>query len=242
MELRLELELELRLWKCRSYCPVPDLCSNNSARNLELLQGCVAAGAKPSSELRPTSSGRELPKSFNSSLLKFESHTHPSCSALYVYLMWYLSGKEDLMLMVLPNNQHKTLDVITLFHKPSSAASMRVHSILKQASAQAGESATIDQASDHTEQTRIQGPEFELDVVEDAPTPDQLTNILDYIGGQNAGQVIKGAKDAKDAMKKLKENAENFQRPVVSAVSSHCQCSAQAGREPAASFKHTNGA
>jgi hypothetical protein len=96
---------------------------------------------------------------------------------------------------------------------------MRVHAMLKQASATATEYATEDQASDHTAQTHPKREEFELDVTEDPPTSDQLKSILEYVGAQKAGSIIKGAKDEVDAMRKLKENADNFQRPVVSARS-----------------------
>ena len=112
-------------------------------------------------------------------------------------------------------NQRKTLDVITLFHKPSSPASLRVNSLLKQISANASEHATEDQASDHSHQTNPRRQEFELDVTEEPPTEDQLKNILEYMGPQNAGSIIKGAKTEADAMKLLKQNGENFQRPVV---------------------------
>lgn len=55
-------------------------------------------------------------------------------------------------------------------------------------------------------------------MTEEPPTEDQLKSILEYVGAQKAGTIIKGAKDEADAMKKLKENSENFQRPVVRAV------------------------
>jgi len=109
----------------------------------------------------------------------------------------------------------KTLDVITLFHKPSLPASMRVYNILKQASATATEHATEDQASDHTHQTKATRQPFDLNITEDPPTPDQLKSILEYVGAQKAGTIIKGAKDKADAMRKLKENADNFQRPIT---------------------------
>jgi arsenate reductase-like glutaredoxin family protein len=105
--------------------------------------------------------------------------------------------------------------VITLFHKASSPASLRVNTLLKQASANAAEYATEDQASDHSHQTHPRRQEFELDITEEPPTQDQLKNILEYVGAQKVGTIIKGAKDEADAMKKLKENSENFQRPVV---------------------------
>lgn len=92
---------------------------------------------------------------------------------------------------------------------------MRVNTLLKQASANASEHATEDQASDHTAQTHPRRQEFELEVTEEPPTQDQLKNILEYVGGQKISTIIKGARDEADAMKKLKENSENFQRPVV---------------------------
>jgi len=117
---------------------------------------------------------------------------------------------------VIFEHQHKTLDVITLFHKASSPASLRVHSLLKQISANASQHATEDQASDHSAQTNSQKrQEFELDVTEEPPTEDQLKSILEYMGPQAAGSIIKGAKTEAEAMKLLKQNGDNFQRPVV---------------------------
>ncbi|KAE9380101.1 DUF1687-domain-containing protein [Stipitochalara longipes BDJ] len=110
---------------------------------------------------------------------------------------------------------HKTKDVISLFHNAKSPASLRVNTLLKQASANASEHATEDQASDHTAQTHPKRQEFELEVTEDPPTQDQLKSILEYVGAQKASTIIKGARDEADAMRKLKENAESFQRPVT---------------------------
>ena len=97
---------------------------------------------------------------------------------------------------------------------------MRVHTLLKQASAASAAHATEDQASDHSEQTKPKRGEFKLDVTEEPPTPDQLKNILDYVGLGNAGTVIKGARDEGDAMKKFRENKNSFQHPVVIILSS----------------------
>ncbi|KFZ05007.1 hypothetical protein V501_08766 [Pseudogymnoascus sp. VKM F-4519 (FW-2642)] len=110
----------------------------------------------------------------------------------------------------------KGLDVITLFHSPTAPASMRVHSLLKQASAAAGETATEDQASDHTQQTKnsVQ-TQFELNVIEDAPTPDQLKSILEYVGENGAGKVVQGATSGKDAFTKWKKDSGSFQRPLT---------------------------
>lgn len=111
--------------------------------------------------------------------------------------------------------QHKPKDIITVFHKASSPASTRVVTLLKQVSANATETATEDQASDHTAQSDPKRPEFDLDVTESAPTSDQLRSILEYVGTSNIGSVIAGANTEKDALKKFKEGAENFKRPVV---------------------------
>jgi len=112
---------------------------------------------------------------------------------------------------------HKTLDVVTLFHKPSLAASTRVLNILKTANATASETATTDQASDHSHHSTNQRGEFQLDVTEAAPTTDQLRNIFEYVSpGVKPSDIIKGARDQADALKRLTENGgENFVRPVV---------------------------
>ncbi|TVY33792.1 putative redox protein, mitochondrial [Lachnellula occidentalis] len=110
---------------------------------------------------------------------------------------------------------HKTLDVITLFHKASSPASLRAHALLKQASATASSTATEDQASDHSAQTHPARQEFELEVSENPPTEDQLKNILEYVGAGKIGQVVKSATTEFDALKKFKESKESFQWPVT---------------------------
>ena len=91
---------------------------------------------------------------------------------------------------------------------------MRVHSLLKQASAKAQEYATEDQASDHSAQP-VHRAQFELEVTEEAPTPDQLKNILEYVGAGKAGSVVEGADDIKSALRRVRENSENFKRPLV---------------------------
>ncbi|KAL9004692.1 MAG: hypothetical protein Q9188_002488, partial [Gyalolechia gomerana] len=112
---------------------------------------------------------------------------------------------------------HKSLDVITLFHKASSPASIRAQTLLKQVSAHASETATEDQATDHSHQNKLQRTEFELNVTEDPPTSDQLRTILEYVGAGagRAGQIVEGAVDEADALRKLKEDPNRFQRPVV---------------------------
>ncbi|KAJ4410526.1 hypothetical protein N0V91_002013 [Didymella pomorum] len=112
--------------------------------------------------------------------------------------------------------EHGAKNVVTLFHKPSSQASMRAHTILKQANAQSVATATEDQASSHRAQDEAERTEFELDVTEAPPTADQLKNILDYLGGPSAvGRIIEGAKDETDAVRRLKADGDTFKRPLV---------------------------
>lgn len=92
---------------------------------------------------------------------------------------------------------------------------MRVHTLLKQASANAGQHATEDQASDHSHQTHPGREEFELDVTEQPPTEDQLKNIFEYLGPNSFGSVIKGAKNQTEAFKAFKENKDALIAPVV---------------------------
>lgn len=53
------------------------------------------------------------------------------------------------------------------------------------------------------------------DVQEGAPTSDQLSSILEYLGPSKAGTVVQDATGATDAMKKFKANDNAFQRPVL---------------------------
>ncbi|KAK7729830.1 hypothetical protein SLS53_009128 [Cytospora paraplurivora] len=110
---------------------------------------------------------------------------------------------------------NKTKDIVTLFHKASSPASVRIASVLKQASANASETATEDQASDHTSQSAQNRVEFELNITEDPPTPDQLQTILQYVGKPGISSIVKGASNESEALKLYKQSAENFQRPVT---------------------------
>jgi arsenate reductase-like glutaredoxin family protein len=106
--------------------------------------------------------------------------------------------------------------VITLFHKPSVPSSVRALTLLKQAAGTAQSTATEDQASSHDTHSNSQRTDFELDVTEAAPTTEQFSNILEYVGKHNAAKLIRGARDDAEAMRKLKENADSFERPVVS--------------------------
>ena len=53
-------------------------------------------------------------------------------------------------------------DVITIFHAPSSSVSIRAHTILKQAAANAQSTATIDQAGEHGNKSKTERTDFEL--------------------------------------------------------------------------------
>lgn len=98
--------------------------------------------------------------------------------------------------------------MVTLFHKPSSQASTRVLTLLKQRSA-----AASDQASG---QNKAETTQFDLDVMEAPPTGDQLKSMLEYLGGSGAAsKLVQGASDQADALRRLKENGDAFQRPVV---------------------------
>lgn len=92
---------------------------------------------------------------------------------------------------------------------------MRVHSLLKQESANATQSATEDQASDHSAQSSPHRTEFDLEVTEEPPTSDQLKSIIEYIGPNSASSVVEGATDINSALRKLRESKDNFKRPVV---------------------------
>ncbi|KDN61729.1 hypothetical protein CSUB01_04430 [Colletotrichum sublineola] len=112
---------------------------------------------------------------------------------------------------------HKTLDIVTLFHKASSPASVRVANLLKQVSANASAGATEDQASDHSVQTnpKTARAEFELNITEDPPTADQVKTILEYVGQNRISSIIKGASTEQEALRKFQQNSESFQRPVT---------------------------
>jgi hypothetical protein len=116
--------------------------------------------------------------------------------------------------------QHKPLDIITLFHKPSLPTSMRALTLLKQASASASETSTEDQATssspgDFPLHAQRRSP-FEYNVTEQAPTPDELKLILDYMPEARApGDLVEGARDRLDALRRCKEDPGRFKRPVV---------------------------
>ncbi|KAL9100468.1 MAG: hypothetical protein Q9163_004158 [Psora crenata] len=111
--------------------------------------------------------------------------------------------------------KHKTLDVITQFHRASVPSSIRVNTLLKQLSADASETATQDHATSNKDQNKVHRTEFELNITEDAPTSDQLRTILEYVGARKASQLVDGARDEADALKKLKEDPGKFKPPVA---------------------------
>ncbi|CAZ80541.1 unnamed protein product [Tuber melanosporum] len=85
----------------------------------------------------------------------------------------------------------KTLDVLTLFHAPASAASKRILETLRSSPAAHKKS-------------------FELDVVEapTVPTPTQLASILEFTGKSRVGEVVPGARSEDDAARMLKVEEE----------------------------------
>jgi len=112
--------------------------------------------------------------------------------------------------------EHGAKNVVTLFHKPSSQASLRILTLLKQTHAQSAATATADQASSHDVPTKAEHTDFELDVTEAPPTSDQLKNILEYLGGASAAsKVISGASNESDALRRLQADGNTFQRPLV---------------------------
>ena len=106
--------------------------------------------------------------------------------------------------------------MITLFHRPALASSNRVYTLLKQISAEAAETATEDQASDHTRHNKVQRSQFELNITEEPPTTDQLRSILEYVGAWRSREVVEGAGDELDAVKRFKQDPRNFKPPIVS--------------------------
>ena len=53
------------------------------------------------------------------------------------------------------------------------------------------------------------------DVQESAPTAEQLTSILEYLGPAQAGSVITDATGTTDALKKFKADQGSFKAPVT---------------------------
>ncbi|DAA74556.1 TPA_exp: hypothetical protein A8136_3314 [Trichophyton benhamiae CBS 112371] len=115
---------------------------------------------------------------------------------------------------------HKTLDIITLFHKPTLASSTKALSVLQRASTAIKEGTATSPSG-----SPLRNSDFELNVTEEPPTTDQLKLIMDYmtssplasggIGVGKPGDLVSGATDRSDAVKRLKENGDSFIRPVV---------------------------
>ncbi|KAL1633089.1 hypothetical protein SLS56_003160 [Neofusicoccum ribis] len=105
-------------------------------------------------------------------------------------------------------------NVVTIFHEPASASSVRVVNLLKQAQANSSTTTTIDQASS-TDQHKAEQHEFDLEVQEQPPTSDQVETILTYLGADNASKVVEGATNQEEAVRKFKLNANSFIKPLV---------------------------
>ena len=105
--------------------------------------------------------------------------------------------------------------MVTLFHSPSISSSNRVLTLLKQSRANAVAYATEDQASSTKPQASNERTEFELDIREEPPTEDQLKSILEYVGSQNAGEVVKGAQTETEALRVFGKDNNSFVRPLV---------------------------
>ncbi|KAI5846062.1 thioredoxin-like protein [Tricharina praecox] len=103
---------------------------------------------------------------------------------------------------------HKTLDVLTLFHSPSNPQSAKVLNLLKSASAHATDSSITGKNPTAS---------FELDVIEapTVPTPDQLRSILEFIGPNKIGDIVKGAKSESEAVRMLKQGGEVSSEKVL---------------------------
>lgn len=88
--------------------------------------------------------------------------------------------------------------------------------LLKQGSAHAQETATEDQAADHSPQNQaVKREPFELDISESVPTEDQLRSIVEYIGEHKISSLVEGATSVTDAAKKLAADENAFKRPVT---------------------------
>jgi len=114
--------------------------------------------------------------------------------------------------------QHKTLDIITLFHRAGSPASTRVANLLRQVYANASKTTTLNRAGDAISQTYVRDEPFELNVTEDAPTFDQLRTMLEYAeqSGEEIPKIVEGAGNVIQALKAFENSREVFKRPVVS--------------------------
>lgn len=132
-----------------------------------------------------------------------------------------------------PLPQHKPQNLITLFHNPHSASSIRIHSLLKSLNSPSptNPSSSSPPAASSSPST---SPPFKLDVQTAPPTPSQATSIWEFLqaaGSNHAlGELVKGAKSVGDLERLLGveveeggkgegktggENGDRFVRPVV---------------------------
>lgn len=95
---------------------------------------------------------------------------------------------------------------------------MHVLNLLHRAAADASDGGpdAAAQIPDTSDQARTQRKDFELEVTEQPPTGDQLRSILEYVGAQRAGDLVKGARGEAEAMRRVAGSGESFERPVVS--------------------------
>ena len=114
--------------------------------------------------------------------------------------------------MLINSSQHKPRNIITLFHSPSSPASQRVLTLLKTGSAHATETATEDQASDHSHHDEIQKTmqDFDLDVTEEEPTADQRRTIGEYLASQGGGKKFERPTVSRRGRKRLEGTREGI--------------------------------
>ncbi|KAI1007841.1 hypothetical protein K3495_g388 [Podosphaera aphanis] len=107
---------------------------------------------------------------------------------------------------------HKTLDVVTLFHKANSPASEKALNILKQACTK---SSAVASKNPNCDSLPLQRDEFQLEVTEELPTQDQLRSILEYAGPSKLNSIVKEAQNKEDALQALRANRLNFQKPII---------------------------
>lgn len=95
---------------------------------------------------------------------------------------------------------------------------MRALALLKRAFPEASEPApaSAPQVPDTSDQARVQRKNVELEVTEEPPTGDQMRSILEYVGAQRAGDLVKGALGEAEAMRRVRDGGASFVRPVVS--------------------------
>ncbi|OLL25115.1 hypothetical protein NEOLI_002859 [Neolecta irregularis DAH-3] len=88
---------------------------------------------------------------------------------------------------------NKSLPVLSLFHAPSSQSSLSALRLL---------------------QSRNKNEIYNLDIVTEKPTKDQLRCIIEYTGCKPS-EVVSGAKNLDEAMDLISSNLEKLQRPIT---------------------------